>query len=78
MDHAPTWLRNRLLLALPARSLRRLLPELRPIQDILMEAGATVIGPAGTVAAALALVEGERLDGAILDYRLSDGTSLAS
>jgi len=47
------------------------------IQDILMEAGATVIGPAGTVAAALALVEGERLDGAILDYRLSDGTSLA-
>lgn len=47
------------------------------IQDILVEAGATVIGPAGTVAAALALVAGESLDGAILDYRLADGTSLA-
>jgi len=32
MDDAPTWLRNRLLLALPARSLKRLLPELRPIR----------------------------------------------
>ena len=32
MDHGPPWLRNRLLLALPARSVKRLLPELRPIR----------------------------------------------
>ncbi|HUL08112.1 MAG TPA: response regulator [Candidatus Acidoferrum sp.] len=45
------------------------------IRDLLAEMGATVIGPAGTVAEALALVASERLDGAILDYRLPDGTS---
>src|SRR5215470_16925662 len=47
------------------------------IRDLLQEVGATVIGPAGTVAEALTLVASERLDGAILDYRLPDGTSRA-
>jgi len=46
------------------------------IRDLLMDAGATVIGPAVTAAEGLALVREERIDGAVLDYRLADGTSL--
>lgn len=46
------------------------------IQNLLVDVGATVVGPAATVVDALALIEVEPIDGAILDYKLSDGTSL--
>jgi CheY-like chemotaxis protein len=36
----------------------------------LEEHGAAIVGPAGTVASALALVEQNRLDGAVLDINL--------
>lgn len=47
------------------------------IEDLLAEFGATVVGPVATVIEALALLEVEPIDGAVLDYRLADGTSLA-
>jgi CheY-like chemotaxis protein len=46
------------------------------IQQILSEAGAIIAGPAATVAEALALIEAAPVDGAILDYKLPDGSSL--
>lgn len=46
------------------------------IQNLLAGAGATVVGPAATAADALALLAVEPVDGAILDYKLADGTSL--
>jgi CheY-like chemotaxis protein len=46
------------------------------IQDVLAGAGAIVVGPAATLAEALELMELDSIDGAILDYKLPDGTSL--
>jgi CheY-like chemotaxis protein len=46
------------------------------IEDLLAAAGATVIGATADAATALALIEGESIDCAILDYELPDGTSL--
>jgi DNA-binding response OmpR family regulator len=46
------------------------------IEDLLAAAGATVVGATADAAAALALIEGESIDCAILDYKLPDGTSL--
>lgn len=40
------------------------------IEDLLLDAGAEVIGPAATVAAALALVAADRPEGALLDVNL--------
>jgi CheY-like chemotaxis protein len=45
------------------------------IADVLAMAGAIVIGPVGFVREALALAERERLDCAVLDYKLPDGTT---
>jgi len=45
------------------------------IAEILQGAGAAVIGPAGSAAEALALIERESLDGAVLDYKMPDGTT---
>jgi DNA-binding response OmpR family regulator len=46
------------------------------IEDLLAAAGATVVGATGDSATALAMIEAEPLDCAILDYKLPDGTSL--
>jgi DNA-binding response OmpR family regulator len=40
------------------------------VAETLTDAGAIVIGPAHTVTQALKLVDGGRLDAAVLDYRL--------
>lgn len=40
------------------------------LENILTDAGAVVVGPAGTVAAALRLATGEPLDAAVLDVNL--------
>jgi CheY-like chemotaxis protein len=41
------------------------------LEDVLLDLGCTVVGPAATVAQSLALVEGNRmLDGALLDINL--------
>jgi DNA-binding NtrC family response regulator len=47
------------------------------IGDWLNEAGCDIVGPAASVASALGLVEieGERLDGALIDLQLVDGDS---
>jgi CheY-like chemotaxis protein len=45
------------------------------IAEILRGAGATVIGPAGSAAEAVALVGRESIDGAVLDYKMPDGTT---
>jgi CheY-like chemotaxis protein len=38
------------------------------LEDVLLDLGCTVVGPAATVAQSLALVEGDRvIDGALLD-----------
>ena len=39
-------------------------------QDLLMELGATVVGPAATLARALSLAETETLDAAVLDVNM--------
>lgn len=41
------------------------------LEDILVDLGCAVIGPAGSVAKALELIEGEALDGALLDVNLN-------
>jgi response regulator RpfG family c-di-GMP phosphodiesterase len=46
------------------------------IEDLLAATGASVIGATADAATALALIEGESIDCAILDYKLPDGTSL--
>ena len=46
------------------------------IAETLTQAGASVIGPAHRVEAALSLIESEALDVAVLDYRLEAETSL--
>ncbi|HEV8716705.1 MAG TPA: response regulator, partial [Candidatus Binatia bacterium] len=45
------------------------------LADVLAIAGAVVIGPTGSVREALVLAEGEKLDCAVLDYKLPDGTT---
>lgn len=44
------------------------------LQMALEDVGAIVIGPASTIAEALALISREAVDGAILDVNLPDGT----
>lgn len=41
------------------------------IEDMLMDCGATVVGPAGSVAQALDVLGREEVDGALLDVNLS-------
>ena len=41
------------------------------LEDMLQDLGYEVVGPAGRLAAAIALAEGEALDGAILDVNLA-------
>jgi DNA-binding response OmpR family regulator len=43
------------------------------IEDTLKDAGALVVGPVATVSGALALIENEAIDCAILDVELVDG-----
>lgn len=45
----------------------------KDVVDELEAAGAEVVGPVATTAAALSFVAGSRLDGAILDINLRDG-----
>jgi CheY-like chemotaxis protein len=45
------------------------------IADVLVSAGAVVIGPVGSVSETLALARSEALDCAVLDYSLPDGTT---
>ncbi len=45
------------------------------LEDMLGELGCTIIGPAVSVAEALALLEREEIDAALLDLSLSDGGS---
>lgn len=45
------------------------------LEDILADEGAQVIGPAASLASALALAGREALDGALLDVNLGDGKS---
>lgn len=47
------------------------------LEDVLLDAGATIMGPVGTVAEALALAAAERPDAAVLDLNLSGETCLA-
>ena len=44
------------------------------IEDLLVEEGCTVVGPAASVADALKLMDGTRLDGAVLDVNLGSET----
>lgn len=45
------------------------------LEDMLVDAGADVLGPAGTVAAAMAILERDAPDVAILDVNLAGETS---
>ncbi len=45
------------------------------VEDALLDAGARIIGPAATVAEALALLEAELPEAAVLDLNLSGETS---
>ena len=45
------------------------------VEDALQDAGATIIGPVATVAEALALLEREMPDAAVLDLNLAGETS---
>jgi DNA-binding response OmpR family regulator len=47
------------------------------VEQWLVEAGCTTIGPVGTVAAAMALLEDQKVDAAILDITLGLDTSFA-
>jgi DNA-binding response OmpR family regulator len=46
------------------------------LEDLLTESGCIVIGPTGTTTAALALIEHESIDCAVLDVKLTDGMSV--
>jgi len=64
------------------RGMRILIVEDEPLvalmlEDMLMEAGASVVGPAYTLAQALAAAEAEAVDGAILDVNLNAEPSFA-
>ena len=43
------------------------------VEDLLSEAGCIVVGPASTTESALALIEHETVDCAVLDVKLLDG-----
>lgn len=63
-------------------SLRILVAEDEPLvamllEDVLLDAGASIIGPVATVAEALRLVAAEPLDCAVLDLNLTGETCLA-
>lgn len=45
------------------------------IEDMLLDCGVTVVGPAGSVAQALAVLDREDVDGALLDVNLGGETS---
>ncbi len=45
------------------------------VEDALLDAGATVLGPAATVAEALGLLQRERPEAAVLDLNLAGETS---
>jgi DNA-binding response OmpR family regulator len=45
------------------------------LEDMLKQSGVIVLGPVGTAAEALASIEQNSLDCAILDYKLVDGSS---
>lgn len=45
------------------------------VRDVLVEAGAEVVGPVPDVSGALALVKGTRVDAAVLDVNLGDETA---
>jgi CheY-like chemotaxis protein len=45
------------------------------VRDVLVEAGAEVVGPVPDVARALALIEENRVDAAVLDVNLGDETA---
>src|SRR5579872_3149876 len=45
------------------------------VSALMQRAGATVCGPTGSAGGAMAMARYEELDGALLDVRLSDGTS---
>ena len=47
------------------------------LEDLIRSAGAVVIGPAGTTVEALALLEQEDVQCAVLDVKLTDGMSLS-
>lgn len=47
------------------------------LEDVLQDAGATILGPVGTVAEALVLAATQRPDVAVLDLNLSGETCLA-
>lgn len=40
------------------------------VEDMLLDSGATVVGPAGGVKAALAVISDQEIDGALLDVNL--------
>jgi CheY-like chemotaxis protein len=68
---------------LSIEGLRVLVVEDEPIvaldlQDILEDAGATVIGPANTLNQALELIANNSLDCAVLDVRLGEETSFSA
>jgi DNA-binding response OmpR family regulator len=46
------------------------------LEELLRQSGAIVLGPVGTASEAVALIEQNSLDCAILDYKLVDGSSL--
>lgn len=45
------------------------------IEDMLTDCGVTVVGPAGSVAQALAVLDRDEVDGALLDVNLGGETS---
>jgi DNA-binding response OmpR family regulator len=61
-------LRGRRVLVVEDEALESLM-----IEDLLTQAGCTVIGPAASTDSALALIEQEAIDCAVLDVKLLDG-----
>jgi len=45
------------------------------VEDMLVDLGCEVVGPAGTLVDAMALAEGEGLDAALLDLNINGGRS---
>jgi len=45
------------------------------LEEILLDEGAVVVGPAASLASAMTLAQSEVLDGALLDVNLGDGKS---
>jgi CheY-like chemotaxis protein len=65
-----TKLTNRRILVVEDEALVAML-----VEDALLDAGAEVLGPAATVGEALALLEAEKPDAAVLDLNLAGETS---